>query len=144
LPTALHPKHPPLLVVDAQEALVGLAQMNVIQLHTWNAVQPDLEHPDRFVLDLDPDPSLSWRTMTEAAELAKVLLDEVGLKSFIKTTGGKGYHIVIPLTRRQRWDEVKAFSQGIARAYGESAARPILGSAGSQEPCWKDLHRLSA
>jgi bifunctional non-homologous end joining protein LigD len=53
--------------------------------------------------------------MTEAAELAKVLLDEVGLKSFIKTSGGKGYHIVIPLSRRQGWDEVKAFSQGIAR-----------------------------
>nr|WP_213769143.1 DNA ligase D [Caballeronia sp. dw_19] len=115
LPTALHPKHPPLLAVDAHEALVGLAQMNVIELHTWNAVQPDLEHPDRFVLDLDPDPSLSWRMMTEAAELAKVLLDEVGLKSFLKTSGGKGYHIVIPLTRRQGWDEVKAFSQGIAR-----------------------------
>jgi bifunctional non-homologous end joining protein LigD len=115
LPIALHPKHPPLLVVDAHEALVGLAQMNVIELHTWNAVQPNLEHPDRFVLDLDPDPSLSWQMMTEAAELAKVLLDEVGLKSFIKTSGGKGYHIVIPLTRRQGWDEVKSFSQGIAR-----------------------------
>jgi bifunctional non-homologous end joining protein LigD len=115
LPTVLHPKHPPLLAVDTHEALVGLAQMNVIELHTWNAVQPDLEHPDRFVLDLDPDPSLSWQMMTEAAELAKVLLDEVGLKSFIKTSGGKGYHLVIPLTRRQGWDEVKAFSQGIAR-----------------------------
>jgi bifunctional non-homologous end joining protein LigD len=115
LPTVLHPNHPPLLAVDAHEALVGLAQLSVVELHTWNAVQPDLEHPDRFVLDLDPDPRLSWRTMTEAAELAKVLLDEVGLKSFIKTSGGKGYHIVIPLTRRQGWDEVKAFSQGIAR-----------------------------
>jgi bifunctional non-homologous end joining protein LigD len=115
LPTALHSKHPPLLAVDAHEALVGLAQMNVVELHTWNAVQPDLDHPDRFVLDLDPDPKLSWKMMTEAAELAKVLLDEVGLKSFIKTSGGKGYHIVIPLTRRQEWDEVKRFSQGIAR-----------------------------
>jgi bifunctional non-homologous end joining protein LigD len=115
LPAALYPKHPPLLAVDAHEALVGLAQMNVVELHTWNAVQPNLEHPDRFVLDLDPDPSLSWQMMTEAAELAKVLLDEVGLKSFIKTSGGKGYHIVIPLTRRQGWDEVKAFSQGAAR-----------------------------
>ncbi|MDB5780993.1 DNA ligase D [Caballeronia mineralivorans] len=115
LPTVLHPHHPPLLAVDAHEALVGLAQMNVVELHTWNAVQPDLEHPDRFVLDLDPDPSLSWRMMTEAAELAKVLLDEVGLKSFIKTSGGKGYHIIIPLTRRQGWDEVKTFSQAIAQ-----------------------------
>jgi len=115
LPIALHPKHPPLLAVDAHEALVGLAQMNVIELHTWNAVQPNLEHPDRFVLDLDPDPSLSWQMMTEAAELAKVLLDEVALKSFVKTSGGKRYHIVIPFTRRQGWDEVKAFSRGIAR-----------------------------
>ncbi|SAL45640.1 ATP dependent DNA ligase [Caballeronia sordidicola] len=115
LPVALHPKHPSLLAVDVPEALIGLAQMNVIELHTWNAVQPDLQHPDRFVLDLDPDPSLSWKMMTEAAQLAKVLLDEVGLKSFIKTSGGKGYHIVIPLTRRQSWDEVKTFSQGVAR-----------------------------
>jgi bifunctional non-homologous end joining protein LigD len=89
--------------------------MNVVELYTWNAVQPDLDHPDRFVLDLDPDPSLSWRMMTEAAELAKVLLDEVGLKSFLKTSGGKGYHIVIPLTRPQGWDEVKGFSQAVAR-----------------------------
>jgi len=114
-PCCSHPNHPPLLAVDAPEALIGLAQMNVIELHTWNALQPDLQHPDRFVLDLDPDPALSWRVMTEAAELAKVLLDEVGLKSFIKTSGGKGYHIVIPLTRRQGWDEVKSFSQAIAR-----------------------------
>jgi bifunctional non-homologous end joining protein LigD len=115
LPTRLHPNHPPLLAIDVHEALVGLAQMNVIELHTWNAIQPNLEYPDRFVLDLDPDPTLPWQMMTEAAELAKVLLDEVGLKSFVKTSGGKGYHIVIPLTRRQSWDEVKAFSQAIAR-----------------------------
>ena len=51
-----HLNHPPLLAVDVHEALVSLAQMNVVELHSWNAVQPDLEHPDRFVLDLDPDP----------------------------------------------------------------------------------------
>jgi bifunctional non-homologous end joining protein LigD len=115
LPVALHAKPPPLLAVDTHEALIGLAQMNVVELHSWNAVQPDLEHPDRFVLDLDPDPNLSWRMMTEAVELAKVLLDEIGLKCFVKTSGGKGYHVVIPLTRRQGWDEVKGFSQAIAR-----------------------------
>jgi bifunctional non-homologous end joining protein LigD len=58
---------------------------------------------------------LSWRMMTEAAQLAKVLLDEIGLKSFIKTSGGKGYHIVIPVTRRQGWDEVKGFSKAVAQ-----------------------------
>ncbi|SOE91511.1 DNA ligase D [Caballeronia arationis] len=115
LPVELHPRHPPLLVVDRHEALIGLAQMNVVELHSWNAVQPDLEHPDRFILDLDPDPDLSWQMMVDAATLSKVLLDEIGLKSFIKTSGGKGFHIVVPLTRRQQWDEVKDFSHAVAR-----------------------------
>nr|WP_318290045.1 DNA ligase D [Paraburkholderia sp. BL8N3] len=115
LPTDLHPRHPPLLVVDTHEALVALAQMNVVEAHSWNAVQPDLDHPDRFILDLDPDLTLSWQMMADAATLAKVLLDEIGLKSFIKTSGGKGYHIVVPLTRRQGWTEMKSFSQAVAR-----------------------------
>lgn len=115
LPSEIHPGHPPLLVVDNHEALIGLAQMNVVELHSWNAVQPDLDHPDRFILDLDPDPELSWQMMLDAATLSKVLLDEIGLKSFIKTSGGKGFHIVVPLTRRQQWDEVKDFSHAVAR-----------------------------
>lgn len=115
LPIELHPGHPPLLVVDHHEALIGLAQMNVVELHSWNAVQPDLDHPDRFILDLDPDPELSWQMMVDAATLSKVLLDEIGLKSFIKTSGGKGFHIVVPLTRRQQWEEVKDFSHAVAR-----------------------------
>jgi bifunctional non-homologous end joining protein LigD len=89
--------------------------MNVVELHSWNAVQPDLDHPDRFILDLDPDPELSWQMMIDAATLSKVLLDEIGLKSFIKTSGGKGFHIVVPLTRRQQWNEVKDFSHAVAR-----------------------------
>jgi bifunctional non-homologous end joining protein LigD len=115
LPVSMHPGHPPLLVVDQHEALIGLAQMNVIELHSWNAVQPDLDHPDRFILDLDPDPALPWQMMVDAATLSKVLLDEIGLESFIKTSGGKGFHIVVPLTRRQQWSEVKAFSRAVAR-----------------------------
>ncbi|KAK42854.1 ATP-dependent DNA ligase [Caballeronia jiangsuensis] len=115
LPVEMHPGHPPLLVVDHHEALIGLAQMNMVELHSWNAVQPNLDHPDRFILDLDPDPELSWQMMVDAATLSKVLLDEIGLKSFIKTSGGKGFHIVVPLTRRQQWDEVKDFSHAVAR-----------------------------
>ncbi|MDR5799005.1 MULTISPECIES: DNA ligase D [Caballeronia] len=115
LPSDFFPGHQPLLVIDTREALVAVAQMNAVELHSWNASQPDLEHPDRFVLDLDPDPSLPWQMMTDAATLAKVLLDEIGLKSFIKTSGGKGYHIVVPVTRRQDWEDIKTFSQSIAR-----------------------------
>jgi len=115
LPTELHPRHPPLLVANTPEALVGLAQMSVVELHTWNAVAPDLEHPDRIIFDLDPDPALPWTAMLEAASLMKVVLDEIGLRSFPKTSGGKGFHIVVPLTRRQGWTETKAFAHAVAK-----------------------------
>jgi len=115
LPAELNPKHPPLLVANTAEALVGLAQMGVLELHTWNAAAPDLEHPDRIIFDLDPDPSLPWSTMLEAAALLRVVLDELGLQSFPKTSGGKGFHVVVPLVRRHSWDEVKGFSQAVAQ-----------------------------
>ncbi|TLX56037.1 DNA ligase D [Stutzerimonas nosocomialis] len=115
LDPALYPGHAALMVIDSPEALVGAAQMGTIELHTWNAVAPDLEHPDRFVLDLDPDPALPWKRMVEATQLTLTLLDEIGLQAFLKTSGGKGMHIVVPVTPGQSWDEVKAFSQGIAR-----------------------------
>ncbi|MGY6123737.1 DNA ligase D (plasmid) [Paraburkholderia strydomiana] len=115
LPPELHPRHPPLLVANSEEALVGLAQMSVVEIHMWNAAAPDLEHPDRIIFDLDPDPALPWTAMLEAASLMKVVLDEIGLRSFPKTSGGKGFHIVVPLTRRQGWTETKAFAHAVAK-----------------------------
>ncbi|APA84092.2 DNA ligase D [Paraburkholderia sprentiae WSM5005] len=115
LPTSVYPNHAPLLVANTAEALVGLAQMSVVEIHSWNGVAPDLAHPDRVIFDLDPDPALPWSAMLEAAMLVKVVLDEIGLRSFVKTSGGKGFHIVVPLTRRQGWDEVKAFARAVAQ-----------------------------
>ena len=115
LPPSLHPGHAPLLVANTPAALVELAQLNVVEIHCWNASAPNLASPDQFILDLDPDPALPWRTMREAAMLAKVLLDEIGLESFCKTSGGKGLHLVIPLRPIHAWDEVKRFSHAIAR-----------------------------
>lgn len=115
LPVDLHPDHPPLIVANTQRALVGLAQMSVLELHTWNASAPDLQHPDRVIFDLDPDPALPWSVMIEAAMLLKVVLDELGLVSFPKTSGGKGLHVVVPLSRKQSWAEVKAFSKAVAQ-----------------------------
>lgn len=115
LPAEYFPGHQPLLEIHTREALVGAAQMGVIELHTWNASQPDLAHPDRVVFDLDPDPTLPWSAMIEAAQLTKVVLDELGLKSWPKTSGGKGLHLVVPLDGKQGWDEVKDFSQAVAR-----------------------------
>ncbi|MFG3453028.1 DNA ligase D [Stutzerimonas stutzeri] len=115
LDTALFPKHAALMTIDTVEALVSAAQMGTIELHTWNAVAPVLEHPDRFVLDLDPDPALPWKRMIEATQLTQTLLDEIGLESFLKTSGGKGLHIMVPLEPVHGWAEVKAFSQAIAQ-----------------------------
>jgi len=115
LDTALFPKHAALMTIDSVEALVSAAQMGTIELHTWNAVAPVLDHPDRFVLDLDPDPALPWKRMVEATQLTQTLLDEIGLQSFLKTSGGKGLHILVPLKPTQSWKDVKAFSQAIAQ-----------------------------
>ncbi|RQR65663.1 DNA ligase D [Burkholderia sp. Bp9125] len=115
LPAELHPGHQPLLVANTRQALVGLAQMGVIELHAWNAVAPDLAHPDCVIFDLDPDPALPWSAMREAAMFLKVVLDELGLVSFPKTSGGKGLHLVVPLSAQQDWAEVKAFSKAVAQ-----------------------------
>ncbi|TRX75505.1 DNA ligase D [Pseudomonas mangiferae] len=115
LDPAYEPEHPPLMVIESAEALVGAAQMGTLELHTWNATVPKLEKPDRFVLDLDPDPALPWKAMVEATQLTLTLLDELGLRAFIKTSGGKGMHVVVPLTRRLGWEPIKAFSQAIAQ-----------------------------
>ncbi|MFP3646428.1 DNA ligase D [Paraburkholderia sp. SIMBA_054] len=115
LPESMHPGHAPLLVANTREALLELAQLNTIEIHAWNATAPDLDHPDRFILDLDPDPQLDWSVMVEAATLTRVVLDELGLQSHCKTSGGKGVHIIVPLAPVHTWQEVKGFSHAIAR-----------------------------
>ena len=104
-----------LMIIDQAATLLGAVQMNTLELHTWNATAKDFDKPDRFILDLDPDPALPWKAMLEATQLTLALLDELGLQAFLKTSGGKGMHIVVPLTRRANWDEVKTFSQAIVQ-----------------------------
>ena len=101
-------------MADKLQGLIALAQLGVLELHTWGSTAPRVERPDRVTFDLDPDPALSWKTLTDGTLLVKTLLDELGLRSFLKTTGGKGLHIVVPLARKHTWDEVKGFSQAVA------------------------------
>lgn len=102
------------MVADSLPALIGLVQLGVLELHTWGARRDRLERPDRFVLDLDPAPDVPWPMVVEAAQLLRTLLQELDLRSFVKTTGGKGLHVVVPIRRTQGWDEVKAFSKAVA------------------------------
>ena len=102
------------LMVDDLPGLIALVQMGALELHVWGSRAGRLECPDRMVFDLDPDEGLPWLRVVEAAELVRDRLATIGLRSWVKTTGGKGLHVVVPLTGTQTWDEVKAFSQALA------------------------------
>ncbi|HKN87352.1 MAG TPA: DNA ligase D [Nitrospiraceae bacterium] len=107
-------KASPYLMVDDLPGLIALVQMGALELHVWGSHAGRIEYPDRMVFDLDPDEGLPWPRVVEAAELVRDRLTELGLQSWVKTTGGKGLHVVVPLTGKQTWDEVKGFSQALA------------------------------
>lgn len=114
LDEALDPGHPSLMEIDSRKALIGAIQMGTVEFHTWGATADRVERPDRIILDMDPDPKLPWQRMIEATQLVLALLDELGLDSWLKTSGGRGIHIVIPLARYHTWEEVKVFARAIA------------------------------
>ena len=111
----LWPGHDALLSVDSAQALVSAAQMNVIEFHTWNSLAKNINKPDRFILDLDPGEGVTWANIQEAALLVRTLLTELGLQSWLKTSGGRGLHVVVPLAPRLDYDAVKIFSQAFVR-----------------------------
>jgi bifunctional non-homologous end joining protein LigD len=85
------------LVADSIEAVVSLAQMGIVEIHTWNSTADDIERPNRIMWDLDPGPEVSWPQVVKAAELVREILTTLGLRSWVKTTGGRGLHVVVPL-----------------------------------------------
>ena len=115
LDPSLDPGNAALMMIDSVEALVGAAQFNAIELHTWNATAKAIEKPDRMIFDLDPDPVLNWNTVVEAARLTRSILEELGLRALVKSSGGRGLHVVVLLARRNDWDEVRTFSQAVAQ-----------------------------
>ena len=106
------------------EALAGLAQMGVLEIHPWGSKNNDLEHPDLIIFDLDPDEEISWRTLADSAAEVRSYLVDLGLKSFLKSTGGKGLHIVIPIEPKHDWTAIKQFAHSFALAIEQQ--RPNL------------------
>ena len=96
------------------QGLVGLIQTGVIELHPWGSRIDRLEYPDIMIFDLDPGPGITPAQLIESALLVKARLEDLELESFVKTSGGKGYHVVVPLVRRSTWDDVRAFSGAVA------------------------------
>ena len=103
-------------MVETAQGLVALAQLGVLEFHTWGSRWSDLERPDRFTIDLDPDPDLPWIRVIEAALDVRGWIEELNLSAFVKTTGGKGLHVVVPIAPSGNWDEVKEFSRRVALA----------------------------
>src|SRR5438067_3578320 len=104
------------LIADSLPALVGLAQMDILEIHTWNSRFARLEQPDRVVIDLDPGKDVTWAGVIEAARVVRKLLGVLDLESFVKTTGGRGLHVVVPLTPSADWTECLEFARALAMA----------------------------
>ena len=94
-----------------KEGLFSLVQMGVLEVHPWGSQISNIECPDWITFDLDPGPKVSWKKVVEAALDVKGQLEKLELKSFVKTTGGKGLHVVVPINAKYSWDDVKLFSK---------------------------------
>lgn len=113
LDPALYPEHPPLLTVASAGGLLSAAQWNVVEFHTMNTQAGAFDTPDRMVFDLDPGEGVEWPMLQDAAGAVHIFLTQLGLPAFLKTSGGKGLHVVVPVKPGYGWDETKDFSKAI-------------------------------
>ena len=103
----------PYITLNTTDAIISLAQMNALEVHPWGSTNNDLDHPDRLILDLDPDATIPWPTLAAAAAELRQRLKSAGLESFLKLTGGKGLHIVAPIQPTLTWDELKTAAHNL-------------------------------
>lgn len=130
LPKSLDPEHARLIQADNIGAVIEAVQMGTVEFHTWNARSDRIERPDRVIFDLDPDPALPWSSMVEATELTLNLLEQLGLQVFLKTSGGRGMHVVVPIDRRHDWELVRQFSRSVTERLARNAPELIVDKMG--------------
>jgi bifunctional non-homologous end joining protein LigD len=106
----------PFLSIGSAHELVGLAQVAALEIHPWGSAKRNAERPARIVFDLDPAPALPFDSVIDAAQELRVRLTRLGLAPFVKTTGGKGLHVVIALAGETSWAEAKDFARAFAKA----------------------------
>ncbi|WP_332825104.1 DNA ligase D [Ramlibacter sp.] len=131
LDPAINPGHPPMLEIATERGLLSAAQMNVIEFHTWNGVKGAIGKPDRMTFDIDPGEGVGWPQIQEAATLVRTMLQELGLPCFLKTSGGKGLHLVVPLKKQLDWDTVKSFSQAIVQHLSRTLPDRFVAKSGA-------------
>jgi len=101
------------LTFNSVEGLIGMAQMGVLEIHPWGSKNESLEKPDRIIFDMDPDEAIDWKVLAATAKEFRARLEDLGLQSFVKTTGGKGLHVVAPIKPEYEWPEVKEFAHNV-------------------------------
>jgi bifunctional non-homologous end joining protein LigD len=99
------------IYIEDEAGLLSLVQLGVLEIHPWGSQIDKLDYPDRIIFDLDPAPNVPWKAVVEAARDVKYYLAEYQLTSFVKTTGGKGLHVVVPIKPEYPWEEVKSFAK---------------------------------
>lgn len=117
------------LYVDDVDGVLDLVQMNVLELHPWGSRIEDVEHPDRLVFDLDPGEGVDWKTIVAAARDVRARLEEIGLESFVRLSGGKGLHVVLPIKPGPTWTQAKDFCEAFADAMATQAPQRYVATA---------------
>src|SRR3984885_4215960 len=116
----------PYITLSSPEALAGVAQMGVLEVHPWGSRNDDLERPDRIIIDLDPDTAIPWSALTASAAEVRKQLKKLGLEAFLKSTGGKGLHIVVPIQPNHDWLTIKQFAHSFAQQMEKAEPRLYL------------------
>ncbi|HEY8359221.1 MAG TPA: DNA ligase D [Ramlibacter sp.] len=127
---ALWPGHDPAIAFTSVEDIVAAAQLGMVELHTWNSTEAAITHPDRLVFDLDPGEQVAWAQVQEAALLVRALLEELGLQSWLKTTGGKGLHLFVPVRPQYDYEIVKAFTEAVVQHMARTIPQRFVAKSG--------------
>ena len=120
-----------MLEVAKAEAIAGAAQLNTIEFHTWNATIKRIDRPDRMIFDLDPGEGVGWKQVQDAAAILKSFLGDLQLQAWLKTSGGKGLHVVVPLATRHEWDMVKGVSEALVQHLARVAPARFVAKSGA-------------
>ena len=132
LDARLWPGHEPLIEIANAEGLLGAAQMNVVEFHGWNAASRRVDLPNRMVFDLDPGDGVTWPQVVEGARMVHAVLHSLGLRSWLKTSGSKGLHVVVPIAARWPADQVKGFSRTLVRKLVDARDDLFVATSGPQ------------
>jgi len=122
-----------LVGIDDFGGLIALVQAGVLEIHPWGATFDDLDAPDRLIFDLDPGEGIQWADLVRAARGVRARLSNDGLRSFVKTSGGKGLHVVAPIAPRASWEQARAYARAIAEALAAAAPDRLTAAMAKSE-----------